>query len=48
MKRVTLRQSQPLNVLQGSSAKQLYIKFGFNVDREDAIDVYKSLVVEGD
>ncbi|OPH57842.1 acetyltransferase [Paenibacillus ferrarius] len=41
-KRVTL------NVLQGSSAKRLYERFGFKVDSEDLIDVYMSLHVEED
>ncbi|MDQ0193191.1 GNAT family N-acetyltransferase [Paenibacillus wynnii] len=40
-KRVTL------NVLQGSSARRLYERFGFKVDREDPIDVYMSVKVEG-
>ncbi|NOU75605.1 GNAT family N-acetyltransferase [Paenibacillus sp. LMG 31458] len=40
-KRVTL------NVLQGSSAKRLYERFGFKVESEDLIDVYMSVNVEG-
>ncbi|EFH80182.1 GNAT family N-acetyltransferase [Ktedonobacter racemifer] len=39
-KRVTL------NVLQGSSAKRLYERFGFKVESEDLIDVYMSVNVE--
>lgn len=35
-----------LNVLQGSSARRLYERFGFKVDREDLIDVYMSMTVE--
>ncbi|NOU98792.1 GNAT family N-acetyltransferase [Paenibacillus planticolens] len=34
-----------LNVLQGSSAKRLYERFGFKVDSEDHIDVYMSVEV---
>ncbi|MGG1639649.1 GNAT family N-acetyltransferase [Paenibacillus sp. FSL K6-3182] len=37
-----------LNVLQGSSARHLYERFGFKVDSEDLIDVYMSMEVEGD
>lgn len=40
-KRVTL------NVLQGSAARRLYERFGFKVDSEDLIDVYMSVIVEG-
>ncbi|GKU79952.1 GNAT family N-acetyltransferase [Paenibacillus sp. L3-i20] len=40
-KRVTL------NVLQGSSARRLYERFGFKVESEDLIDVYMSVNVEG-
>lgn len=36
-----------LNVLQGSSARRLYERFGFKVDSEDLIDVYMSMKVEG-
>ncbi|ALP35082.1 acetyltransferase [Paenibacillus sp. IHB B 3084] len=36
-----------LNVLQGSSARRLYERFGFKVESEDPIDVYMSLIVEG-
>ena len=39
-KRVTL------NVLQGSSARRLYQRFGFKVDSEDSIDIYMSMIVE--
>jgi GNAT superfamily N-acetyltransferase len=39
-KRVTL------NVLQGSSARRLYERFGFKVESEDPIDVYMSVIVE--
>ncbi|GHO64664.1 N-acetyltransferase [Ktedonobacter sp. SOSP1-52] len=39
-KRVTL------NVLQGSSARRLYERFGFKVESEDLIDVYMSVKVE--
>lgn len=39
-KRVTL------NVLQGSSARRLYERFGFKVESEDLIDVYMSMKVE--
>ncbi|QWU13576.1 N-acetylglutamate synthase, GNAT family [Paenibacillus sophorae] len=35
-----------LNVLQGSSARHLYERFGFKVESEDLIDVYMSLEVE--
>ncbi|NOU85455.1 GNAT family N-acetyltransferase [Paenibacillus sp. LMG 31460] len=35
-----------LNVLQGSSAKRLYERFGFKVESEDLIDVYMSVNVE--
>ncbi|MCR8641853.1 GNAT family N-acetyltransferase [Paenibacillus sp. N1-5-1-14] len=34
-----------LNALQGSSAKRLYERFGFKVDREDSTDIYMSVVV---
>lgn len=34
-----------LNVLQGSSAKRLYERFGFKVDREDSIDIFMSKTV---
>ncbi|WP_029192900.1 GNAT family N-acetyltransferase [Paenibacillus harenae] len=37
-----------LNVLQGSSARRLYERFGFKVESEDLIDVYMSLIVEED
>lgn len=40
-KRVTL------NVLQGSSARRLYERFGFKVDSEDPIDIYMSRMVDG-
>ncbi|NBD23098.1 GNAT family N-acetyltransferase [Paenibacillus sp. T1] len=40
-KRVTL------NVLQGSSAKRLYERFGFKVESEDLVDLYMSLNVAG-
>lgn len=40
-KRVTL------NVLQGSSAKRIYERFGFKVESENLIDVYMSVNVEG-
>lgn len=33
-----------LNVLQGSSAKRLYERFGFKVDREDSIDIFMSMI----
>ncbi|AHC19524.1 MULTISPECIES: GNAT family N-acetyltransferase [Paenibacillus] len=36
-----------LNVLQGSSARRLYERFGFKIEREDPIDVYMYLIVEG-
>ncbi|MGQ8872635.1 GNAT family N-acetyltransferase [Paenibacillus sp. TSA_86.1] len=31
-----------LNVLQGSPAKRLYERFGFNIDHEDEVDVFMS------
>ncbi|MNW27844.1 Acetyltransferase (GNAT) family protein [compost metagenome] len=34
-----------LNVLQGSSARRLYERFGFKVDREDSIDIFMSMIV---
>jgi GNAT superfamily N-acetyltransferase len=40
-KRVTL------NVLQGSSARRLYERFGFKVESEDPIDVYMFMRVVG-
>ncbi len=36
-----------LNVLQGSSARGLYERFGFKVESEDLIDVYMSMKVDG-
>ncbi|WP_141433503.1 GNAT family N-acetyltransferase [Bacillus sp. 03113] len=35
-----------LNVLQGSSARRLYERFGFKVESEDLIDVYMSIKIE--
>ncbi|ASA22834.1 GNAT family N-acetyltransferase [Paenibacillus donghaensis] len=32
-----------LNVLQGSTARRLYERFGFKIEREDLIDVYMYL-----
>ncbi|MWV43638.1 GNAT family N-acetyltransferase [Paenibacillus sp. HJL G12] len=36
-----------LNVLQGSSARRLYERFGFEVDSEDSVDIFMSRKANG-